>query len=101
MSGRSKAKKSSGKAAKPLSMNYEAIRKRDYRAMQGEVGRKALVKTAEKKRAELILLGAYKCNLEGKALWVALSWDEGASLFKPWTWVLNLRWDRFFHSLKS
>ena len=68
MSGRSKAKKSSGKAAKPLSMNYEAIRKRDYRAMQGEVGRKALVKTAEKKRAELILLGAYKCNLEGKAL---------------------------------
>jgi signal peptidase I len=40
-------------------------------------------------------------NLVGKAETVMVSWKEGASLFKPWTWVLNLRWNRFFHSLKS
>jgi signal peptidase I len=36
-------------------------------------------------------------NLEGKADLVLLSWSQGASLFKPWTWVLNARWDRFLH----
>ena len=33
-------------------------------------------------------------NLVGKAQMVMLSWKEGASIFKPWTW-LNLRLDRF------
>lgn len=37
-------------------------------------------------------------NLVGKAETVMLSWKESASLFKPWTWVLDLRWNRFFHS---
>ena len=39
-------------------------------------------------------------NLEGKALWVALSWDEGASLFKPWTWFTEARTGRFFRSVQ-
>ena len=39
-------------------------------------------------------------NLVGKAETVMVSWKEGASIFKPWTWVLNLRWNRFFHSLR-
>jgi signal peptidase I len=34
-------------------------------------------------------------NLVGKAEIILLSWNEGASIFKPWTWVLNLRLDRF------
>ncbi len=38
-------------------------------------------------------------NLEGKAQIIMLSWNEGASIFKPWTW-LDLRWDRFLHGLK-
>ena len=38
-------------------------------------------------------------NLVGRARIIMLSWNEGASLFKPWTW-LDLRWDRFFHGLK-
>lgn len=38
-------------------------------------------------------------NLVGKARIIMLSWNEGAALFKPWTW-LDLRWDRFFHGLK-
>jgi len=38
-------------------------------------------------------------NLEGKAQIIILSWNQGASLFKPWTW-LDLRWNRFFHGLK-
>ncbi len=37
-------------------------------------------------------------NLEGKARFILLSWQPGASLWKPWTW-LNLRWDRFFTGL--
>jgi len=37
-------------------------------------------------------------NLEGKATMVLISWNRGASLWKPWTW-LDLRWDRFFRSL--
>jgi signal peptidase I len=40
-------------------------------------------------------------NLVGKAETVLASWKEGASLFKPWTWVLNLRWNRFFHSMSA
>ena len=39
-------------------------------------------------------------NLIGKAETVLLSWNEGASILKPWTW-LNLRWGRSFHSLKA
>ena len=38
-------------------------------------------------------------NLEGKAQLILLSWGKGASLFKPWTWVLNTRPSRFFNSL--
>jgi signal peptidase I len=38
-------------------------------------------------------------NIEGKAQIVLLSWSQGASLFKPWTWVMNLRPSRFFHYL--
>lgn len=33
-------------------------------------------------------------NLVGRARIVMLSWNEGASFFKPWTW-LDLRWSRF------
>ena len=39
-------------------------------------------------------------NLEGRAQIILLSWRKGASLFKPWTWVLNARPSRFFHVLK-
>ncbi len=39
-------------------------------------------------------------NLVGKAETVMVSWKEGAALWKPWTWVMNLRWNRFFHSLR-
>ena len=40
-------------------------------------------------------------NLVGKAQMILLSWDSRkASLFKPWTWVLNARPSRFFHVLK-
>ncbi len=39
-------------------------------------------------------------NLVGKAETILLSWDRGGSLFKPWTWVLDARPDRFFHRLK-
>jgi signal peptidase I len=38
-------------------------------------------------------------DLVGKARIILLSWTPGASLFKPWTWVANLRPSRFFHSL--
>jgi len=38
-------------------------------------------------------------NLEGKAQIIILSWNKGAALFKPWTW-LDLRWNRFFHGLQ-
>jgi signal peptidase I len=37
-------------------------------------------------------------NLEGRAVLILLSWNKGASLWKPWTW-LNLRWNRFFKPL--
>jgi signal peptidase I len=39
-------------------------------------------------------------NLEGKAQIILLSWKAGASIFKPWTWVLNLQPSRFFHLLQ-
>ncbi len=38
-------------------------------------------------------------NLEGKAQVILLSWNKGASLFKPWTWVMDARPSRFFHYL--
>jgi signal peptidase I len=39
-------------------------------------------------------------DLVGRAQMILLSWKPGASLFKPWTWVMNLRPSRFFHLLK-
>jgi signal peptidase I len=38
-------------------------------------------------------------NLVGKADVILFSWGPGASLFKPWTWVLDARWNRFLHFL--
>jgi signal peptidase I len=38
-------------------------------------------------------------NLEGKAQIILLSWNKGAALFKPWTWVMDARPSRFFHYL--
>jgi signal peptidase I len=37
-------------------------------------------------------------NLEGRAVFVLMSWKEGSSLWKPWTW-LNFNWERFFKPL--
>jgi len=39
-------------------------------------------------------------NLEGRAQIVLLSWKAGASILKPWTWVMNVRPSRFFHMLR-
>jgi signal peptidase I len=39
-------------------------------------------------------------NLVGKAEIILLSWHPGASIFKPWTWVMDARPSRFFHALK-
>ncbi len=39
-------------------------------------------------------------DLIGRARFILLSWSPGASLFKPWTWVMNIRLNRFFHGLK-
>ena len=39
-------------------------------------------------------------NLVGRASFVLLSWNDKASIFKPWTWFLDLRPSRFFHGLK-
>jgi signal peptidase I len=39
-------------------------------------------------------------NLVGKAQIILLSWHRGATIFKPWTWVMNARPSRFFHPLK-
>jgi signal peptidase I len=39
-------------------------------------------------------------NLVGRADIILLSWDDKASIFKPWTWFLNARPSRFFHLLK-
>jgi signal peptidase I len=38
-------------------------------------------------------------NLVGKADLVLMSWNDKASLFKPWTWILDLRPSRFFRLL--
>ena len=38
-------------------------------------------------------------DLEGRADIILFSWNPGVSLFKPWTWVTDARWDRFFHLL--
>jgi signal peptidase I len=37
-------------------------------------------------------------NLVGRARLILLSWKEGASIFKPWTW-LDLRLDRFLRPI--
>ncbi|HPA39777.1 MAG TPA: S26 family signal peptidase, partial [Phenylobacterium sp.] len=37
-------------------------------------------------------------NIVGKARVVLISWKEGASFFKPWTW-LNLNWGRTFKGI--
>lgn len=39
-------------------------------------------------------------NLVGKARIIMLSWKPEASIFKPWTWVLDARLDRFFNILQ-
>ena len=39
-------------------------------------------------------------NLVGKAEVILVSWKKGASLFKPWTWVMNLQPSRFFKVLR-
>ncbi|HWA62261.1 MAG TPA: signal peptidase I [Caulobacteraceae bacterium] len=39
-------------------------------------------------------------NLVGKAQFIMLSWNDKASIFKPWTWFLDARPSRFFHVLK-
>jgi signal peptidase I len=39
-------------------------------------------------------------NLVGKAQIIILSWSENASIFKPWTWILDIRPGRFFRLLK-
>jgi signal peptidase I len=38
-------------------------------------------------------------NLVGRARIILFSWNEGASLFKPWTWVTKARLSRFCHLL--
>ena len=38
-------------------------------------------------------------NIVGKAEFILLSWRQGASLFKPWTWFSDARFDRFFHKI--
>jgi signal peptidase I len=39
-------------------------------------------------------------NLVGKAQIILLSWKPSASIFKPWTWILDARPSRFFKLLK-
>lgn len=39
-------------------------------------------------------------NLVGKAQIILFSWEEEASLFKPWTWFTDARPGRFFNRLK-
>jgi signal peptidase I len=40
-------------------------------------------------------------NLEGKAQIILLSWKKQASIFKPWTWVIDARPSRFFKVLNE
>ena len=39
-------------------------------------------------------------NLEGKAEMILLSWNDQASILKPWTWFTDARPSRFFHLLR-
>jgi signal peptidase I len=39
-------------------------------------------------------------NLVGKAQIILLSWSKGASILKPWTWVMNLQPSRFVNILQ-
>ncbi|MDP3173653.1 MAG: signal peptidase I [Phenylobacterium sp.] len=39
-------------------------------------------------------------NLVGRAEIILLSWKQSASIFKPWTWVMDARPGRFFRLLK-
>ncbi|MDB5438095.1 MAG: Signal peptidase [Caulobacteraceae bacterium] len=39
-------------------------------------------------------------DLEGRAQMILASWKEGVSAFKPWTWFLDARLNRFFKSLR-
>ena len=39
-------------------------------------------------------------NLVGKAQIILLSWKKQASIFKPWTWIIDARPSRFFKVLK-
>jgi signal peptidase I len=39
-------------------------------------------------------------NLVGKAQIILFSWYPGATIFKPWTWLLDARPSRFFHVLQ-
>jgi signal peptidase I len=39
-------------------------------------------------------------NLLGRARWVLVSWRQGASLFKPWTWVTHFQPDRMFKPVR-
>jgi signal peptidase I len=38
-------------------------------------------------------------DLVGRADIILFSWKPGVSLFKPWTWISDARWNRFFHLL--
>jgi len=38
-------------------------------------------------------------NLVGRAKFVLVSWRQGASLYKPWTW-LDLQWDRLLKPIR-
>jgi signal peptidase I len=39
-------------------------------------------------------------HLVGKAQIIMLSWKPEASIFQPWTWILDARPSRFFKILK-
>ena len=39
-------------------------------------------------------------NIVGKAQIILFAWRDGASLFKPWTWVTHIELGRFFHLLQ-
>ena len=39
-------------------------------------------------------------NLVGKAQFIMLSWDDKATIFKPWTWFMDARPSRFFRVLE-
>jgi len=40
-----------------------------------------------------------KENLVGKARFIFFSHDDKGSLFKPWTWFIAIRWNRFFKGI--